>query len=94
MSEQHSPAPWHLGGPSPISGWCIFHKPFGLWDICDVREKADAMLIAAAPDLLIALSNLLGLARMGAAPIGDYKAALAVADAAIAKATGEGDAHP
>jgi hypothetical protein len=50
--------------------------------------QANARLIAAAPLLLESLQNLVGLARMGAAPVRDYKAALADADAAIKKATG------
>ena len=47
----------------------------------------EAKLIAAAPELLQALTNLVGLARLGAARIDKYHAALAVADAAILKAT-------
>ncbi|WP_432783692.1 hypothetical protein QZH45_09550 [Pseudomonas corrugata] len=48
---------------------------------------ARAKVMAASPDLLEALTNLVGLARLGAARIDKYHAALAVADAAILKAT-------
>lgn len=51
-------------------------------------EQANARLIAMAPELLESLQNLVGLAKMGSAPLRDYKAALADADAAIKKATG------
>lgn len=56
----------------------------------DTLEEADAnqSLIAAAPELLESLTNLVGLARAGAAQLGKYHAALAAADVAIAKAGG------
>ena len=53
----------------------------------NAENEANAKLISAAPELLEALTNLVGLARLGAARIDRYHAALAVADAAIAKAT-------
>lgn len=52
------------------------------------QGEANAHLIAAAPDLLASLSNLVGLARTGAARLDKYHAALADADKAIAKAKG------
>ncbi|WP_146050616.1 hypothetical protein [Pseudomonas syringae] len=46
-----------------------------------------AKVMAASEELLEALRNLVGLARLGAAHLDKYHAALAVADAAIQKAT-------
>lgn len=57
----------------------------------EVAEEvaANTRLIAAAPELLENLSNLVGLARLGAAHLSKYHAALESAEAAIAKARGE-----
>lgn len=58
MSEQHSPAPWHL------KEW--FGPAYSVHDANDAEitdnygiSKADAALIAAAPDLLIQCKNAL-----------------------------------
>lgn len=51
--------------------------------------EANANLIAAAPELLESLVNLVGLAELGAARLDKYHAALANAEAVIAKARGE-----
>jgi hypothetical protein len=48
---------------------------------------ADPRLVAVAPQLLQSLTNLVGLARLGAANLSKYHAALADAEAIIAKAT-------
>ena len=94
--SKHTPGPWRIErqNPSPTTGeWMVSGaKPGYLAEVRDCGsgdEQANARLIAAAPDLLEALTALVGLARMRAAPLGDYVSALAVADAAIAKATGE-----
>ena len=51
--------------------------------------RANAKLIAAAPELLESLTNLVDLAKLGAAQLGKYHAALAHAEAVIDKATKE-----
>ena len=51
--------------------------------------EANARLIAAAPDLLESLTNLVGLAKLGAARLDKYQAAMSAAEAAIAKAEGK-----
>lgn len=55
----------------------------------DEELEAIARLIAAAPDLLESLTNLVGLAKLGAASLDKYHAALSDAEAALAKARGE-----
>lgn len=92
--NMHTPGPWVARQiPDPMLpnqvGYAIdFNEDQE--QIADfVYEEADARLIAAAPDLLESLSNLVGLARLGAAHLGKYHAALGHAEAAIAKARGE-----
>lgn len=51
------------------------------------QDVPDPKLIEAAPKLLQSLTNLVGLARLGAANLSKYHAALADAEAIIAKAT-------
>ncbi len=51
-------------------------------------QEANARLIAAAPELLEALTNLCGLAEKRPGSLHEYKAAVDSARAAIAKATG------
>lgn len=58
-------------------------------EIPDEERKANARLIAAAPELLESLEGLCGLAELRPGHLHDYKAAVASARAAIAKATGE-----
>lgn len=57
-------------------------------DRIDAIEAANSRLIAAAPELLEALEGLCGLAELRPGHLQDYKAAVASARAAIAKATG------
>lgn len=57
---------------------------------CEITHEealGRAKVMAASEELLEALKNLVGLARLGAAHLDKYHAALAVADAAIHKAT-------
>ncbi|WDG79181.1 hypothetical protein PUP68_11860 [Pseudomonas chlororaphis] len=102
METKHTPGPWvakHISGsnfavqrfeirsgaglPTPI-----FNKDTSAIDCTTAcLSPHDANLIAAAPELLESLSNLVGLARLGAAHLGKYHAALADADAIIARAT-------
>ena len=54
--SKHTPGPWHIGGRTILRPTLtIFHKPFGLGDVAEVHEEADARLIAAAPLLYEAL---------------------------------------
>jgi hypothetical protein len=99
--SKHTPGPWVVTDKDNGIEFGV-DTAGGEWGICTVAggagetlkhdsqdaSAANARLIAAAPELLDALKALVGLARMGAAPLSDYKAALRVADEAIAKATG------
>lgn len=93
--SKHTPGPWRLGKNSDD---VVADSPSGHDDegavqyygghlvaesICS-RNRA---LIAAAPELLESLTNLVGLAKLGAARLDKYHAALAHAEAVIAKAT-------
>ena len=96
--SKHTPGPWALDGGNHIVSMAALSGSVrvAVIDTPDIHAAVDwpeahanARLVSAAPDLLEALTALVGLARMRAAPLGDYVSALAVADAAIAKATGE-----
>ena len=41
---QHTPGPWHTNGySSPITGAItVYHRPFGLGDVAEVYDIADA----------------------------------------------------
>lgn len=52
------------------------------------ENEADHLLIAAAPDLLVNLKNIVGLAELRGTGLHQYRAALDDARAAIAKAEG------
>jgi hypothetical protein len=89
--SKHTPGPWRLWGsadPSQVisAADCFVAQTVG------GNDKANARLIAAAPELLEALQDLFG-ADMEFHLMGDGKedqiAAIAKARAAIAKATGE-----
>lgn len=103
--NKHTPGPWSLGEPegvgtglfvpvhAPSHGelatvvWCMEDDNFD--NAPSPSCQANANLIAAAPELLETLSNLIGLAKLGAAHLSRYHAALADAEAVIAKARGE-----
>lgn len=62
MGEQakHTPGPWHLhpsGRPCVLDTYTVFHGhgETAANQLCSMRFKADAMLIAAAPDMLVEL---------------------------------------
>ncbi|NNA69452.1 hypothetical protein [Pseudomonas gessardii] len=90
--QKHTPAPWTIREVrhSNVPGQRAFAIDFNedQEQVVDwVYEEADAKLIAAAPELLENLTNLVGLAKLGAARLDKYHAALASAEAIIAKAT-------
>lgn len=76
-SPQHTPGPWRLKMTS--SDW---FKPLANGQFVDLRDAANARLIAAAPELLEALEAALH-------NDGGYHAWKEQARAAIAKATGK-----
>lgn len=86
MTTQHTPGPWRIGD----AGFTVFGppKPGALPEtIAPVKNRANARLIAAAPDLLTAVEALLDCepALLSA----KERKAYAIARAAIAKARGE-----
>ncbi len=93
--NKHTPGPWCVddytnvccldGGLIAVAGDGRATLPRGKLDIC----RSNGRLIAAAPDLLMTLQNLVGLAEGHCRDLHHYKAALDDARAAIAKATGE-----
>ena len=92
--SKHTPGPWQIGGRTILRPTLtIFHIPFGLGDVAEVYEEADAILIAAAPELLEALRMFVvwyGLRDKHDTllPPKEQEAELAQAMRAIAKATG------
>ena len=103
MSAKHTPGPWHSIDRNPSSGLDIrggsHHYPIAkvqsYWDGPGPRSEeslANCDLIAAAPDMLAALNRCRD--ALDAVPMGILAAdslidaAMKVADAAIAKASG------
>lgn len=87
--SQHTPGPWHLSRSYQYvrknggAGWPA-------WNVCEInqsheRARADALLIAAAPELIDALERLIHMAEEDLLPGPNT---LAQAHAAIAKARG------
>lgn len=56
MSAEHTPAPWHIANGVQIRS--ARHQIAKVWMMRNGEGKANARLIAAAPDLLEALTNL------------------------------------
>lgn len=89
-SETFTKGPWVVQSDAPTG---YLYVVAGAWPtgetICDRPSKANATLIAAAPDMYEALTKL---RSQYAAPLhysGDLRHALVEADAALAKARGE-----
>ena len=87
---KHTPGPWEVkqfGGPqiSGPAGYAV-RTMWGALHVDDLQgqDAANARLIAAAPDLLEALEELIGDTEWGC-----YRATYLKARAAIAKARGE-----
>lgn len=99
MNTQHTPGPWNYSGPCEITGrYSIFHN--GPLAYCaDTTAKpgdgeANARLIAAAPDLLDVLQEAVKVLdyaafALDAPEASHFRATIADARAAIAKATGD-----
>ena len=96
MAAKHTPGPWTHEGQGDITGIEDGGDIDGLVDVCSVylrtapgRHDANARLIAAAPDLLAALTDVIGWVPGGIAfHTNAAFAAVERARAAIAKATG------
>jgi len=97
MTHTHTPGPWKIDGNYILSGCGNYHLSLMTMidEDMDDEWKANARLISAAPDLLEALEGLLHGSRKVTSQE-DWNAereeASATARAAIAKATGKGDA--
>jgi hypothetical protein len=87
MSDtQHTPGPWRIGD----AGFTVFGppNPGALPEtIAPTKSRANARLIAAAPELLAALQSILDIEPSGLS--NDERRLYALARAAIAKATGQ-----
>ena len=101
MIAQHTPGPWTLVPKDTPKGTLMVDSVSGLVAVMESSKtrgvkyenaEANARLIAAAPELLDALQKLRAAAPLfwddDNAEIGQLDSACAVADAAIAKATG------
>jgi 23S rRNA maturation mini-RNase III len=98
----HTPGPWKVISRAGYSGHCVadnYTRSVAAFPSNSKRDEterdANARLIAAAPDLLAALQDIIGLAeahsrKRGRNPIAQASvdASMAVARAAIAKAEG------
>jgi len=93
MTSKHTPGPWSIDGEgtnamvrgADLTIVAVRHRLTGQ------THEANARLIAAAPELLEALEDLVYLAEAAMREVGEYdiEAELADARAAIAKARGE-----
>lgn len=99
MTTSHTPGPWKVFDPmvdgdtygiDGADGTAVVY--YGYRDTEDgIPKKADACLIAAAPDLLLALERITSSYRslLARRPVRDVDETLAEVDAALAKARGE-----
>jgi len=86
MSNGHTPGPWSFRGCD--GGWAIDYNEDQEQVVDYVYEEADARLIAAAPDLLEALDDLLIAYCDPGNQGGDHDEKVEAARTAIAKARG------
>ena len=92
MEFKHSPAPWRYTVRNANEIMTTFHgMTIGdvYLDITTANQKADAHLIASAPELLEALIELTESAKEAIDGLGDLSDAIDTAKAAIAKALGQ-----
>lgn len=94
----HTPGPWHIGmRPGPIVYGPAGEQVVSLLDplVVDSENRANAHLIAAAPDLLAALEACISAGSMiqqgkrGGEVMGQLSAAIDRARAVVAKARGQ-----
>ncbi len=86
----HTPGPWTVRGNSIVADETDDRLEMRVRIHSGNRDdiKANARLIAAAPDLLAALRTLLDIPSGQYSECGEYEPAAAAARAAIARATG------
>ena len=94
MQTKHTPGPWNFAKSDIDGRYSIYgNGPLaycGDTGAVNGDGEANARLIAAAPDLLVALKALVGEADLGEVDLDDDdRAKLEQARAAIAKATGD-----
>jgi cytochrome c556 len=102
MEQKHTPGPWSIGSPlnNPNNGFPIRSESgeevavVADWSHRANIERANARLIAAAPDLLEAAIHAEETLSLYVAETGEPGAALDALRAAIAKAKGDTDAGP
>lgn len=102
MGHKFTPGPWEAERNSsywevrPHRKWNDDHIPYSIGDVCASEpgnpdgglQEANARLIAAAPDLLEALEDMLEDFGLNYMDFDAYDAVTSKAKAAIAKATG------
>ena len=84
MTTKHTPGPWHIANGVQIRS--NRDQIAKIWMMRDGEGRANARLIASAPDLLEALIEL---ADCGAEAWGEDRPCVKWGRAAIARATGE-----
>jgi hypothetical protein len=98
VAAKHTPGPWDVSEVRPLTDrgetYMVLGGGFDFGLVADVTLEPDARLIAAAPDLLEAAQNALGLldtplARRRHAEDPFFEAVVASLREAHAKATGE-----
>lgn len=93
MNQQHTPAPWSTSCLPNGTEWTVsFEDGDMLADLTGCpNEAANAKLIAAAPELLACLCEMLGAAEMDCMDDKSnvWRNLMSNAQVAIAKATGE-----
>ena len=93
-TPKHTPGPWYCTSENDSVTGQVSTKPVGYGSYGDIAltfgddAKANARLIAAAPDLLAALNEIASWGDGGVGPHMDEPGAACIARAAIAKATG------
>lgn len=95
MQTKHTPGPWKcgiMGKTVGVTVWRSDGEGINYSRICrNIKSGQDALLIAAAPDLLEACQAVLEWARTGQDHGGNpyFKPMVKLAQAALLKATGE-----
>lgn len=95
MSVQHTPGPWRVGGSTGLHNQTAINPAIGCAYGAGDEAAANARLIASAPELLAALQAAVEMYGKPGGPWnvpGSAGSWIALARAAIAKATGGADA--
>ena len=86
--NKHTPGPWSIGKPTEYINQIKIEPTIGLVYGAGEEVKANAALVAAAPDMLKALNNVIDMWRNGI-PMYKGQAEYHEAIAAVRKARGE-----